>query len=332
MRNRTTVVSSLGLMASATLVLSACGTADADLDTTPPEGEAAQGEELTHVVVGALPILPTAGLQYGIEHGIFEEYGLDVELSTSQAGSALVPALVAGDVDFGTSNTVSIMVGIDAGLPIQVTSGFVRAWDEDAGEDITGVYTLPDSGIEDAADLEDRTVAVNSLKSVGDLTIRELVRQAGGDPDKVKFVELGYPDMPAALQSGQVDAVWEVEPFATKLEESGAELVAFNFLQIAPGVPTMVMMAAQDQDPELIEQFTTALTDVLNQAQADPDGVRAILPDLLGLDPALAETVRIEIFGTDINTDAVQVFADLALKDELVSEPVDIDRFDPELP
>lgn len=329
MRTRTSRVPSLALATAAALALTACGNADAGPD---PDASPAKGKELTHVVVGALPILPTAGLQYGIDHGIFAEHGLDVELSTSQAGSALVPALVAGSVDFGTSNTVSIMVGLDAGLPIQVTSGFVRAWDKDAGEDITGVYTLPDSGIEDAGDLAGRTVAVNSLKSVGDLTIRELVRRAGADPDAVKFVELGYPDMPAALESGQVDAVWEVEPFATRLEDSGAKLVAFNFLEIAPGVPTMVMMAAQDQDPDLIEQFTTALTDVLDQAQADADGVRKVLPDLLALDPALAANVRMETFGTDINTDAVQVFADLALNDKLVSKPVDITAFDPKLP
>ena len=38
--------------------------------------------------------------------------------------------------------------------------------------------------------------------------LHERLRKAGGDPKAVKFVELGFPDMPAAVESGQVDAAW----------------------------------------------------------------------------------------------------------------------------
>ena len=56
--------------------------------------------------------------------------------------------------------------------------------------------------------------------------MRASVRKAGGDPAKVKFVELPFPDMPAALQAGQVDAIFVVEPFLTAALGAGRRKVA----------------------------------------------------------------------------------------------------------
>jgi NitT/TauT family transport system substrate-binding protein len=63
-----------------------------------------------------------------------------------------------------------------------------------------------EASIRTAADLAGKRVAVNTLKNIGDTTIRASVRKAGGDPSSIKFVELAFPDMPAALQAGRVDA------------------------------------------------------------------------------------------------------------------------------
>ena len=46
-------------------------------------------------------------------------------------------------------------------------------------------------------------------------------RAAGGDDSKLKFVELAFPDMPAALNNKLVDAAWIVEPFLTVAKGQG---------------------------------------------------------------------------------------------------------------
>ena len=53
--------------------------------------------------------------------------------------------------------------------------------------------------------------------------------EAGVDVSKVEFIELPFPDMVPTLQSGDVDAVWLVEPFQTAADEAGATKLFANF-------------------------------------------------------------------------------------------------------
>ncbi|MGC5617216.1 ABC transporter substrate-binding protein [Georgenia sp. Z1491] len=322
MRLRT--ISTAALAGATLLVLAACGGDDDGDGGTSDSGEG----ELTPITLGALPIVPTAGLQYGIDEGIFEEHGFEVTLETGQGGAALIPGLVSGDIDFATSNPLSVMVAQSTGLAIQVTSGFVHAREE--GDDITGVYAMPDSGIAAPADLSGRTVAVNNLNTQGDVTIREMVRQDGGDPDAIEFVEIGFPDMPAALDAGNIDAAWVAEPFGTILLGEGAELVGYNYQLVAPGLQTMVVIAAEDQDEQLVEDFHVALEEVLTTAQEDEEGVRAVLPTLLEMDPELADQVLIEEFDTQLDPEPLQILADLAWEGGVVESEIDVEEFIPE--
>lgn len=50
----------------------------------------------------------------------------------------------------------------------------------------------PRNSIETAADLAGKQVAVNTLKNIGDSTIRASARGAGGDPSSIKFTELPF--------------------------------------------------------------------------------------------------------------------------------------------
>ncbi|MFH5824323.1 ABC transporter substrate-binding protein [Georgenia sp. AZ-5] len=330
MRTKTCVLSA-GLL----LAVAACstpgngGTADGQDDGGEAPGGGGGGT--TEITVGVLPIVPTAALQLGIEQGFFEERGLDVTLETGQGGAALVPAVVAGELQFATSNPLSIMVGQSTGLPVEVVSGYAHAKPE--GDDITGVFAMPDSGIASPADLAGRTVGVNTLGGQGDVTIREVVRQAGGDPDSIQFVELPFPDMPAALSGGRIDAAWVPEPFQTVVQDNGAQLVTWNYQEAAPGLQTLVMVTSSQyaqQEPDVVEDFVAAVEESTTYAQENPDEVRAILPEFLEMDPALAERVLIEDFDAQLDPEPLQRLADLAEEDGLLEQPVDLEEFLPQ--
>jgi NitT/TauT family transport system substrate-binding protein len=72
-------------------------------------------------------------------------------------------------------------------------------------------------------------VAVNNVRDIGEVTIRKVVQDAGGDPDSVEFVGLAFPDMAAAVANGDVDAAWVVEPFVTVATGQGARKVVADF-------------------------------------------------------------------------------------------------------
>src|SRR5699024_2858008 len=103
--------------AAALLLFSACGGSEADT----ANDQAAEGG-LTEGNVGVIPILDTVPIYLGIESGIFEEHGLDINLQEAQGGAAIVPGVQSGDFDIGFSNVTSLIVAHSQGLPVQIVA------------------------------------------------------------------------------------------------------------------------------------------------------------------------------------------------------------------
>ena len=97
--SRTRFTGLAALIAAGALVLTACTSGSPSGDPTEPAADPGTGsetEELTAITVGLLSIAPAAAVQYGIDEGIFEENGLDVEVQIAQGGAAMLPAVSTG--------------------------------------------------------------------------------------------------------------------------------------------------------------------------------------------------------------------------------------------
>jgi NitT/TauT family transport system substrate-binding protein len=261
-----------------------------------------------------------------VDQGFFADHGIDLTLETAQGGAAIVPAVLNGEVQFGFSNVTSLMLAQEQGLSLtMVTPGAAATGDPD--EDIGMVAVREDSDITDAADLAGRTVAVNALNNIADTTVRQVVRQAGGDPSKVEFVELPFPDMPAALEEGQVDAAWLAEPFLTIASGQGARTVAAPFSETHPDLLvasyfTSAQLAAED--PDLVDRFSEAMNESLEYASDHPDEARRILSEYTEIDQETAAELTLPTWPTEFPMEPLELLADLALEDGLVEEPVDV--------
>ena len=313
------------------LALAACGGGDDDGGSA--SGTTAADGELRQVTVGMLPILPTAALYAGIEEGFFEDQGIEITVETGQGGAALLPAVVSGDIDFATSNPVSLLQARDNDLDVRVIAHWTSALSE-GDTDINGVVATSASGMTSAADLEGKKVAVNTLNGMGGLTIREAVRQDGGDPDAVEFVELPFPDMPAALGAGNVDAVWVPEPFLSTLTAAGNTVVSYSSKESVEGHPTQLFFTSAqlaESDPELVEDFTAALEETLAFADENPDAVKAQVSQVLPQLPAEAVTgLTLEEFGTDLRRAQLEQLGELMVEDGLIENEADVDGLLPE--
>lgn len=312
---------------AAALVLAACGGPSG----AGPEGSSPDDGELTAVKVGVIPIVDVAPIYLGVQEGFFEDEGLDVTLELAQGGAAIVPAVVSGEYQFGFSNVTSLLVASSQGLPLKaVAAGNFTTGTP--GEDFGGVVVPEDSDIEDAADLAGKTVAVNTLNNIGDTTIRKVVDDAGGDPEAVEFVEMGFPDMPAAVAGGQVDAAWIVEPFVTTAVQQGAKVVASNFAETDPELMIAAYFTSEQeiaQDPATVEAFTAAMEQSLTYAEEHPDETRAVLDTYTEIDPAVKEAMVMPRFAPDLEESSFQVLADLGLEYGMFEEPVDVSKLLP---
>ncbi|WP_402463574.1 ABC transporter substrate-binding protein [Isoptericola aurantiacus] len=314
----------LGMLAA----LTACSGSD-----EPSDDGSAMSEDggTTAVTVGVIPIVDVAPIYLGVDQGFFTDQGLDVTLETAQGGAAIVPAVVSGQYQFGFSNSTSLLLATSSDLALQaVTAGVATTGEE--GADFGGVVVPADSDIESVADLAGKTVAVNTLNNINTTTINQAVRDAGGDPSTITYTELGFPDIVPAVAQGDVDAGQVVEPFLSAAEAQDMRQIVSNYAAADPDL-TISMYFTSDQfaqeDPDTVEQFTAAMNESLEYADAHPDEVREILGTYTDMDAATLDALTLPRWPTEIDTDSIQLLADLAVTDGVLDEAPDLDALLP---
>lgn len=314
------------LAAMTVVTVTACGGGGGE------DGGGTGDGELTTVDVGVIASTDVAPLYLGVEQGFFEEEGLDLNITQAQGGAAIVPSVVSGEMEFGFSNVTSLIIARAQGLPLQIIANANNSTGVQ-GEDFADVLVREDSDIQDAADLEGATIGVNTLNNISDTTIRAAIEAQGGNADNVEFVEVPLPDMPAALERGEVDAIGAIEPFRTIAMQDGARSAVSNYafpidnLTVAVYFTTEEVMAEQ---PEVVESFQTAIERSLEYAQENPDEVRAILPTYTQMDEELIDQLVLPAYPTEVNRESVQELADLAVEHGLIEEQPDLDQLLPE--
>lgn len=288
---------------------------------------AADSGELTKVSVGTIAIASSTELRYGVAEGIFEDHGLDVELIEGQGGAALLPAVQNGSMQFAVGNPMSVLTAADQGLPMKVVSGY--SWSSSEGEDINAVIARKDSGITGFADLEGKTVSVNAVHTLGDLSIMEAAEMAGADPEEINFNEMPFPDMLAQLEQGNVDAVWLPEPFMGRaVADPENVVVGYPNQEVMDGMPLTIPFTSESiaaEDPELVTAFQEALTESTERAAENEEKVRAMLPEFLKMDEETAQSMGLEPAHTDLPVEKMQAIYDLMLKYGMAENPLDVE-------
>lgn len=317
--------------AIAALTLSACsgGSLDGKTENTDA-GPATEG--LTKVIVGVLPIAPAAAVQLGIDEGIFEKHGLDVELQLGDGGAALLPAVASGTMQFAVGNPLSVLTAASQGLDMNIVAGYSRSYsDPSVSEDLapSGITTRADANIKTWKDLEGKTLAINALNTQGDLTTKALIEADGGDPDKVKFIEIPFPDQLAQLEQGNIDASWTPEPFLSKARGTDGIEFLGDPLRAIDNLPTMVTFtsgAYAAENPEVVKAFRDAITETADLAMADEEAFRAAVVSHTGMPAELVATINLEFITGDLDPAVIKELSSTALKFGFIETEPDLTK------
>ncbi|MDR7273724.1 ABC transporter substrate-binding protein [Catenuloplanes atrovinosus] len=303
------------LSAAALAAVAACGGTSSEEPGTTESGP-------RKVTVGVIPIVDVAPIYLGKEKGFFSARGIDLELVTAQGGAAIVPGVLSGDFQFGFSNITSLMIAQTKNVPVKIVANGAASTGV-PGKDFGGVVVGKDSPIATAAALAGRKVAVNTLKNIGDTTVRESVRKAGGDPGGIQFVEIPFPDMPAALESGQVDAAWVVEPQLSAVKAAGGTVIASNFTDTAPNLTIAAYFAGTKliaDDPDLVGRFTEAIEESLAYADAHPDEVRAVLSSYTKISEEVRAALILPKWPTEVDRASLERLSELGRADGIFGD------------
>lgn len=314
----------LGALATLTALTTLAACVGDDGSSAAPGGNGGGGgAEVTQLSVGIVPVVDHASVFVAQAEGFFEEEGLTVETQPVQGGAAAVPALVSGDLQAAFATYPSFLLAQSQGIGVTIVAKGVRATEETGG-----VYVSADSPLQDPADLEGRTIAVNTLNNTGDVTIKAVLEEQGVDPDSVQFIELPFPDMAGALEQGRVDAVWLVEPFRSGVAASGGRRVLESFGGVAEGIPVSGLAMSTrfvEQNPQTAAAFARAIERANAFIAEDPDQARAAVT-------TYSQTTAEQAAGLELpqwtegepDVQELERWNDLLIQTGALQEPVDV--------
>jgi putative hydroxymethylpyrimidine transport system substrate-binding protein len=226
-----------------------------------------------------------AGIYTALENGYFEDAGLDVRPQVPSDPSAPIKQVAAGRVDLAISYEPEVVLARDQGLDVVAVAALVNG-------PLTSLISLPEAGIESAADLTGKTVVTAGIPYQA-AYLETILDRAGVDPDSVDQVDVGF-NLMQPLISGRADAM-----FGGFLNVEGVDLAERGLdPRVVPvdrlGVPTydeLVLVADGERlasDPEPIREFIAALERGTYAAARDPQAATdAIVAAGNGLDPDL---------------------------------------------
>jgi NitT/TauT family transport system substrate-binding protein len=292
---------------------------------SPGGGTTSGSGDVTQVKVGVIPILDVAPIYLGKQKGFFSSRKIELTMESGQGGAAIVPGVLSGQFQFGFSNMTSLLVAQTRNVPIKVVTNGVASTGK-SGADFSGVAVKADSPIKAATDLAGKKIAVNTLKNIGDTTVRQSVRKAGGDPSGIQFVEMPFANMPAAVAAGQVDAAWVVEPSLSEILNTGGRVVAWNYVDAAPDLTVAAYFTSAKlltDNADLVKRFTEAMNESLTYASAHPEEVRDVLGTYTKISPEVRAKLTLPTWPAEINRASVDTLAKLGQQDGIFTTAPD---------
>ncbi|MGB8339947.1 MAG: ABC transporter substrate-binding protein [Chthoniobacterales bacterium] len=202
--------------------------------------------------------------------GWFEQrLGPDVQIQwfTYNAGPSAMEAIFARSLDLtyvGQGPALNAHFKSE-GEEIRVISG--------AATGGAALVVRPDDSIRQPADFRGRTIATPQLGNTQDISCRAWLKaqgfkvtQLGGD---VRVLPVANPDQLGAFQGRQVDAVWTVEPWVSRLQREAKGRV---FLEDRQVQTTWLVASAKflAQHRDLAKKIVAANTELTQWIQAHP--------------------------------------------------------------
>jgi NitT/TauT family transport system substrate-binding protein len=290
----------------------------------------ASAVELEKVRVSIIPINDVAPMFVAIRHGYFKELGIEVDTTPTTGGATGIPGLVGGSFDIAYGNVVSALLASQQGLGVRVIAPATKQFDK--ATDTTPIIVRADSGIKSGKDLEGKSLAVNTRNNVIWLYARAWVKATGGDPQKVTFKEVPFPQMEDALLQKRVDAAFLVAPFsiiATKKPQLKVLAHPYTDLQIGVDVGQWITTAkVMAEKPEAIKKFVTGWrkgVEWFNENRTNPE-LYNIITGYSKTDASILKSVTLSKAPLKSDLPQIKTTMDLMIENKLLTKPLDLSK------
>lgn len=241
---------------------------------------AASAEEITVTHWGVLMY----GTPYAvaIEKGYYEEEGVDVTgVLTSKGGGTTMRNVMAADLPYGEVALSAVVAAINQGIDLKI----VHTGAQTVGEILW--VTTPDSEIQTAEDLDGKTVAFTSPKSVTDMLLTMIRDKYGIEMDAVAAGGIGAGL--TMLEEGGVVAAPIMDPIWARMEDRFRPV-----FKIADELPTMTQTVGvttaefAEENPDKLRALIAARARGVDFIYENPEEAAEILAKHYEIEPDLA--------------------------------------------
>jgi NitT/TauT family transport system substrate-binding protein len=274
--------------------------------------------------VGTGTVEANAQIFYAADMGFFKKNGLDIEVVKLRSGTTTMAAIVAGDLQCGVANTLSLGAAHQRNVPlVMIAPGAYY----DANAATTAMVVAADSPVKSAKDLSGKAVAVISVGGLDQLALDAWVDKAGVDVALVKCIEVPPSAMAEALTRGSIAAAVMNDPeMSAALEGKQVKFLANGYDAISKLFMQTAWFSTQewlDKNKDIAKRFGDAIVAGGAWGMANPEAGAAILAKWTGSKEARAK-MR---FSDKLTASLIQPVYDSAAKFKLLAGPVSASDF-----
>jgi len=276
----------------------------------------ARGADPTPLQLGTMGADGSAEPFYGVERGFFKDAGLDVKITVMNNTASLASAVAGNALEIGYGSVIPVAQAHLRGLEFRVIAPAFEA----GGPALTNVILVAkNSTAKTGADLNGQTVAVNGLRDLTQYEMQAWIDQNGGDIKTVKLVEIPFPEMAVAVESGRVAAAIMAEPFTTAALAAGQGRILGN-ASAAVGKHYVATCwfstpAWLQANADTAHRLQAAMLKIATWANANHAATQAIILKYTKITPEVAaKMVRTTYGESKITPASLQPVIDLAVK------------------
>jgi NitT/TauT family transport system substrate-binding protein len=273
----------------------------------------ARSDPAATINVISLPSDTAGTIYYADELGYFKAAGLDVKITNMTASPPIVAAVAAGAGDIGFSVVTSTAVAHEHGIPVRfIAPGAMWVTANGTAQ----LVVAKDSTLQSAASFNGKTIATTGIADLTYYGTKAWLERNGADVASVKWVELSFPEMAAAVAAHRVDAAMIAEPFL----EAAKPLVKFVAPvddAIAPRFMSTGWIASNDwikKHPAEAATFLAVMQKASQWANTHQKESAQILLRNTRITPETAATMSRVEYATTLDVKQIQPSIDAAAK------------------
>jgi NitT/TauT family transport system substrate-binding protein len=282
-----------------------------------PSRVRAQG--LTKIRIAASADGSVIGALYGAQSGIFQKYGLDVQVTRSSSGSAISAAVIGGSLELGKASLFGIIEGHVHGIPLVLQSG---ASVFDSANPTAGFLVAKNSPIRTGSDLNGKIIAVSSLGDLFAVASWAWIDQHGGDWHSVKLAELPASAAADAIAAGRVDAATLAVPTMSDAVASGkCRLLGDSCGAVAKQFFSTTYFSTAEyaaKNADALARFRKGLAESTAYAVAHWNDMIPLLSKYTGIEPGVIAATQRDKLQSALDPALIQPLIDAAVKYKVI--------------